>query len=72
MGVYELLVTTQEIRDLAHDRKSSWEIKQAALRGGMRTLRDDGWIKALRGETSAEEVLRITKSDRTIEVQKTT
>jgi type II secretion system protein E len=71
MGVYELLVTTQEIRDLAHDRKSSWDIKQAALRGGMRTLRDDGWIKALRGETSADEVLRITKSDRTIEVQAT-
>jgi general secretion pathway protein E len=69
MGVYELLITTDEIRELAHDRRSSWEVKQAALKSGMRTLRDDGWVKAIRGETSAEEVLRITKSDRTIETE---
>ncbi|HRF02859.1 MAG TPA: ATPase, T2SS/T4P/T4SS family [Pirellulaceae bacterium] len=72
MGVYELLVNNEEIRELAHDRRSSWEIKQAALRAGMRTLRDDGWAKAMRGETSADEVLRITKSDRTIEAQVST
>ena len=69
MGVYELLVANEEIRELAHDRRSSWDVKQAAMRGGMRTLRDDGWIKAMRGETSADEVLRITKSDRQIEAQ---
>lgn len=67
MGVYELLVTNDELRELAHDRRSSWEVRQAALKNGMRTLRDDGWIKAMRGETSADEVLRITKSDRAIE-----
>ena len=69
MGVYELLITTDEIRELAHERRSSWEVKQAALKSGMRTLRDDGWVKAIRGETSAEEVLRITKSDRKIETE---
>ena len=67
MGVYELLVSNDELRELAHERRSSWEIRQAALRNGMRTLRDDGWIKAMRGETSADEVLRITKSDRAID-----
>tara|TARA_B100001027_G_scaffold71724_1_gene49026 strand:- start:220 stop:441 length:222 start_codon:yes stop_codon:yes gene_type:complete len=69
MGVYELLITTDEIRELAHERRSSWEVKQAALKSGMRTLRDDAWVKAMRGETSAEEVLRITKSDRAIETE---
>ncbi len=64
MGIYELLVTTDTIRQLAHDRCSTWEIKQAAINEGMETLRDDGWRKVMEGKTSVEEVLRITKSDR--------
>ncbi len=66
-GVFELLITTDEIRQLAHDRASSWEVKQAALQQGMKTLRDDGWRKVILGETTVDEVLRITKSDRGIE-----
>jgi general secretion pathway protein E/type IV pilus assembly protein PilB len=62
-GVYELLVTTDEIRQLAHDRASTWKVKQMATSQGMRTLREDGWIKVLRGTTSVDEVLRITKGD---------
>lgn len=64
MGVYELLVTTETVRQLAHDRVSSWEIKKAALEDGMRTLRMDSWVKAMEGKTSVDEVLRITKGDR--------
>lgn len=64
MGIYELLVTNEEIKTLAHDRVSTWEIKQAALRDGMRTLRIDAWDKAITGATSVEEVLRVTKGDR--------
>ncbi len=64
VGIYELLLTTEAVRQLAHDRKSSWEIKRAALAEGMRTLRDDGWDKAISGSTSVDEVLRITKIDR--------
>ncbi len=64
MGIYELLVTDEEIRTLAHDRVSTWDIKQAALKSGMRTLRVDAWSKAIEGSTSAEEVLRVTKGDR--------
>jgi len=67
LGVFELLVTTDEIRQLAHDRVSSWEIKRLALQQGMKTLRDDGWRKVLLGETTVEEVMRITKSDRGIQ-----
>ena len=66
MGVYELLVTTDNLRQLAHDKASTWEIKKTAIQEGMKTLRDDGWLKVLEGQTSIDEVLRITKGDRTI------
>jgi type II secretion system protein E len=65
MGIYELLVANEKLRQLAHDRASTWEIKKAAMQNGMRTLRDDGWLKVLKGDTSIEDVLRITKGDRT-------
>jgi general secretion pathway protein E len=64
MGIYELLVTNEEIKTLAHDRVSTWDIKRAALNAGMRTLRMDAWDKAMQGRTSIEEVLRVTKGDR--------
>ncbi len=63
-GIYELMVTTEDIRQLAHDRVSSWTIKQAALKQGMRTLRQDAWTKAINGRTSIDEVIRVTKGDR--------
>lgn len=63
-GIFELCATTDEVRQLAHDRASSWEIRQAALQGGMRTLRQDAWLKVLKGTTTVEEVLRVTKGDR--------
>jgi general secretion pathway protein E/type IV pilus assembly protein PilB len=63
VGLFELLVTTERIRQLAHDRCSTWEIKKAALEEGMRTLREDGWVKVLTGRTSIDEVVRVTKSN---------
>jgi type II secretion system protein E len=63
MGIYELLVTCNEVRQLAHDRESSWKVKQAAIRNGMRTLRQDGFLKVLKGLTSIEEVVRTAKAD---------
>ena len=64
MGVYELLVTTDSIRQMAHEGVSSWELKQVAVKEGMQTLRDDGWQKVIAGSTTIDEVVRITKSDR--------
>ena len=64
LGIYELLVTTNELRELALNRASTWDIKKAAVDNGMLTLRDDGWDKVLAGRTSVDEVVRITKGDR--------
>jgi general secretion pathway protein E/type IV pilus assembly protein PilB len=66
LGMYELLVTTEEVRRLSHDNASTWEIKKAGVRGGMVTLRRDGWRKVLRGVTSVDEVARVTKGDRDV------
>ncbi len=63
MGIYELLVTNEEVRQLASQGASSDLIKKAAMQGGMETLRMDGWNKALAGVTTIDEVLRVTKAD---------
>ena len=68
MGIYELMLTTDTIRELATERASSWELKKAAVAGGMGTLRDDGWRKVISGSTSIDEVLRITKGDQVVAV----
>jgi len=62
-GIFELCPTTDAVRQLAHDRASSWDIRQAALKDGMRTLRQDAWLKVIDGITTVEEVLRVTKGD---------
>lgn len=62
-GIFELCPTTDSVRQLAHDRASSWDIRKAALADGMRTLRQDAWLKVLDGITTVDEVLRVTKSD---------
>ena len=66
LGIYELMLTTDEVRDLATQNASSWELKKIAVRNGMNTLRDDGWRKVLAGKTSIDEVLRITKGDQIV------
>ena len=65
-GVYELLVTTEQIRKLAHDRASTWDITRTGISEGMLTLRQDGWKKVIAGQTTVEEVLRVTKGDRVV------
>jgi general secretion pathway protein E len=61
VGVYELLPTTEQIREQIHNQASEAEIRATALKNGMKTMREDGerWIQA--GVTTPEEVLRVTK-----------
>lgn len=62
-GLYELLVVDEEVRALLLQKKDSTMIKNSAIKRGMKTLRSDGLQKALNGETSLEEVLRVTQED---------
>jgi type II secretion system protein E len=60
-GIYELLIVTEAIRPLVMNRSSATTIAQHAIEAGMRTLRTDGWNKVKGGETTIEEVLRVTQ-----------
>ena len=59
-GIYELLMVDDSVKKLVMNRMDSGTIKKEAGRQGMRSLRDDGAIKVLRGLTSIEEILRVT------------
>jgi general secretion pathway protein E/type IV pilus assembly protein PilB len=62
-GIYELMVTGDTIRDMCTERVNASVIRKQALKEGMLTLRQDGWRKVLRGETTIEEVARTTAGD---------
>jgi type II secretion system protein E len=62
-GIYEILVMQDNLRPLIIDRAPSSAIKQTAIANGMKTLRDDGWVKVKLGITTVEEVGRVTQED---------
>ena len=66
-GIYELLVVTEAIRPLVMNRANASTIAQAAIANGMRTLRSDGWNKVKNGETTIEEILRVTQIEEHME-----
>ncbi len=61
MGIYELLEIDDTLRRMTHERSSDQSLREQALANGMRALRDDGlrWVRA--GETTLEELLRVTR-----------
>jgi general secretion pathway protein E len=63
VGIYELFVLSEEIRSLILRKAPTSEIRRAAMDGGMLTLREDGWRKARAGQTTVEEILRVTQED---------
>jgi general secretion pathway protein E/type IV pilus assembly protein PilB len=62
-GIHELMVNTDELKDLIVQRTNANTLRQVALRNGMITLRQDGWKKVLAGSTTIDEVARVTAAD---------
>jgi type IV pilus assembly protein PilB len=60
MGIYELMGMTNVIREMTFKGEPTQVIRKAARKQGMRTLFEDGMIKAMKGLTTIDEVLRIT------------
>jgi general secretion pathway protein E len=60
LGVFEILVLTNEIRELVGEKTDGLKIDQAAIRAGMTTMLDDGVAKCRAGLTSPAEILRVT------------
>lgn len=59
-GLYEVMDVTEEIQALIVSRATSAEIQHKAIEQGMITMRQDGYLKALQGITTLEEVNRVT------------
>ena len=64
VGLGEVLPFTPEIRDLVMKRAQEGIIKKQARLEGMRTLRENGVKKSLKGVTTLEEVTRLTIADK--------
>jgi type II secretory ATPase GspE/PulE/Tfp pilus assembly ATPase PilB-like protein len=63
LGAYELLISTDKIRDMVMRSESATSIRRTARLDGMVTMREDAWRKALNGITTLEEVNRRTRVD---------
>jgi type IV pilus assembly protein PilB len=63
MGIYELMGMTSQIREMTFKGESTQNLRKMARKQGMRTLFEDGMIKVLKGQTTLDEVLRITNHD---------
>jgi type IV pilus assembly protein PilB len=61
MGIYESLGNSEEIQAMIVSNATSDKIQQQAMAEGMITMQMDGFIKALRGLTAVEEILRVTR-----------
>jgi type IV pilus assembly protein PilB len=63
VGIYEALNNSTQIQKMIVASATSEDIEKAAMLGGMLSMQFDGLIKALRGETTIEEVLKVTAQD---------
>lgn len=61
MGIYEVLDNSVDIQKLIVANSTSNDLQNQAIKEGMVTMQTDGFIKALRGETAIEEILRATR-----------
>ncbi|MFA6603734.1 MAG: GspE/PulE family protein [Patescibacteria group bacterium] len=61
LGIYEVLEVTTDIAKLIGASASADEILTAAVKGGMISMIEDGFMKAVKAMTTIEEILRVTK-----------
>ena len=63
VGVFEILMMNEELREMTLQRTSMSQLRRTAIRGGMKTLREDGWNKIIDGHTTLDEIVRLTQED---------
>lgn len=61
MGIYEVLGVSEKIMKLVLTRASTSDIEKQAIEEGMITMKQDGYLKAIEGLTTIEEVLRVAQ-----------
>jgi len=65
-AIYELCMITQPLQRLVIKKATGADLKARATLDGMSTLRTDGWRRVLNGQTTVEEVVRVTQVDEAI------
>ena len=63
MGLYEVFTVTESIQELIMKQATANEIQNEALSQGMVSMRQDGFLKALDGKTTIQEVNRVAAGD---------
>lgn len=61
IGIYEVLANSTAVQKLIMAGATSQQIQEQAIKESMVTMQSDGLVKMLRGNTSLEEVMRVTK-----------
>ncbi len=69
LAIYEILAFSERIKEMTVQRATAVEIKKEALKQGMQTLRASGWQRVHAGDTTPEEVLRVTADADTLSVE---
>jgi type IV pilus assembly protein PilB len=59
VGIFEVLPVDDQVKNLIVEKATTNELANLAIKNGMRTMFEDGFVKAARGLTSIEEVLRV-------------
>jgi type II secretory ATPase GspE/PulE/Tfp pilus assembly ATPase PilB-like protein len=62
-AIYEICTLTEGMRRLIISKAPGSDLKQRATLDGMETLRQDGWRRVGLGQTTVEEVVRVTQND---------
>lgn len=62
-AIYEICVVNENLRRMVVRKETGTAMKARAITDGMETLRSDGWRRVLRGQTTVEEVVRVTQAD---------
>jgi general secretion pathway protein E len=65
-AIYEICVVSDQLQRLIIRKETGAELKARAILDGMDTLRDDGWRRVLAGQTTVEEVVRVTQANDTM------
>ena len=62
VAIYEFFLLDEEIQDMVSAHLQTSELRKAAIKRGMHTLREDGWAKVAQGQTTIDEVTRMTST----------
>ncbi len=63
LAIFEVCVVNEGLRRMIIRKESGTALKARATQDGMETLRTDGWRRVLKGQTTVEEIVRVTQAD---------